>query len=125
MTNLQSELAAHRKAFENELKNDILKYWMEKGIDKINGGFCGAVDLNGNQVLTARKSCVLNARILWTFSSAAMLYPDPEYGKMADQAWSILQDKFADKKSGGFYMELNPDNTVANDIKHTYVQAFV
>jgi mannobiose 2-epimerase len=125
ITNILSELITYRKAFENELRNDIQKYWMDKGIDKINGGFCGAADLYGNQVLTTRKSCVLNARILWTFSSAAMLYPDPRYEQMADLAWNIFQDKFADKKFGGYYMELNPDNTVANDIKHTYVQAFV
>ncbi len=121
----KNEITKYRKVFENELKNDILPYWIKYSVDKSGNGFYGAVDLNNKPVFTANRSCVLNARILWTFSASAIFYNNPEYMKMADFAYSILQSHFADNEHGGYFMELKPDNTVAVDIKHTYAQAFV
>lgn len=125
MESFNSGLIKYREIFENELKNDILPYWIKYSVDKSGGGFYGAVDLNNRPVLTANRSCVLNARILWTFSAAAIFYNDPEYGKMADYAFNFLQTHFEDIKFGGYFMELKPDNSAAVDIKHTYAQAFV
>ena len=119
------QFSEYKRLFENELRNNILSYWIQHSVEKNGNGFYGAVDLNGIPVLTAKKSCVLNARILWTFSAAAELYNDPDYVFMADKAFQVLQNYFADPEYGGYYMELNPDNTVASDIKHTYAQAFV
>jgi cellobiose epimerase len=125
MANLSEELSNYRKLFKSELIDDILSYWIKYSIEKDGEGFYGAADIEGNPVLTANKSCVLNARILWTFSEAAIRFPDKEYDMMADRAFSFIEKYFADKQSGGYFMELNPDNTVASDIKHTYAQAFV
>ena len=125
MENLKDELICYRKIFENELRNNILSYWLKHSVDKIGDGFYGAVDLNGIPVPHAKKSCVLNARILWTFSAASLIYPEPEYRSMADKAFGVLQKYFADAEQGGYFMELNPDNSLASDIKHTYAQAFV
>jgi cellobiose epimerase len=118
-------LSEYKKTFENELRKNILSYWIKYSVEKKRDGFYGAVDLNGTPVLTAKKSCVLNARILWTFSAAAALYHDPQYAGMADRAFETVQKYFADCLYGGYYMELNPDNSVASGIKHTYAQAFV
>ncbi len=71
-TETEKELRLYRDKFHKELHGDILSYWMKYGIEKNGHGFQGAVDLNGNPVLTANKTSVLNARILWTFSAAAM-----------------------------------------------------
>ncbi|MGA9292733.1 MAG: AGE family epimerase/isomerase [Ignavibacteriaceae bacterium] len=125
MKNLKKELIKFREIFEKELQDDILVYWMKYSVDEKGDGFYGAVDLNNRPVLTANRSCVLNARILWTFSAAAISYNDPEYIKMADYAYHILQTYFEDHEHGGYFMELKPDNSFALDIKHTYAQAFV
>jgi len=125
MNILKSELFAYRTIFENELKNNILAWWVRYSPDHHNGGFYGAADLEGKPVLTANKSCVLNARLLWTFSAAAMRYDEREYRFMADRAWQVMQENFADREAGGYFMELRPDHSVASDIKHTYAQAFV
>jgi cellobiose epimerase len=118
-------LALFKKAFENELQNNILPYWIKYSIEKDGDGFYGAVDLYGTPVLTAKKSCVLNARILWTYSAAAVLYKDARYASMADRAFNALENHFADSRFGGYYMELDQENRVSSDIKHTYAQAFV
>jgi cellobiose epimerase len=120
-----AELSGYRNFFSKELHENILPYWITYGVEKNGHGFYGAVDLDGNPVPTANKSCVLNSRILWTFSAAARLGGNPEYASMADRAYKVVTEDFEDREFGGYYMELSPDNGVANDIKHTYVQAFV
>jgi cellobiose epimerase len=122
---LNDELKRYREFFNIELHEDILPYWMKNGVEKKGHGFYGAVDLNGNPVLTANKTSVLNARILWTFSASALLEGNKEYAAIADKAYKVISEDFVDKESGGYYMELTSDNKVANDIKHTYAQAFV
>jgi mannobiose 2-epimerase len=125
MEKLSGEMSPYRCLFKSELIDDILSYWIKHSIEKNGEGFYGAADMEGNPVLTANKSCVLNARILWTFSEASISFPNPEYDIIADRAFSFMEKYFADKQSGGYFMELKPDNSVASDIKHTYAQAFV
>lgn len=122
---LKDELKRYRDYFSKELHEDILPYWMKYGVEKDGHGFYGAVDLDGNPVLSANKTSVLNARILWAFSAAAMLEGNEAYAAVADKAYKVVTEDFEDKEFGGYYMELSSDNKVANNIKHTYAQAFV
>ncbi|MCB9208881.1 MAG: AGE family epimerase/isomerase [Ignavibacteriales bacterium] len=124
MDNQVQELLRFKDKFENELHN-ILSYWIKYSIEENGKCFYGAVDLNNKPVITANKSCVLNARILWTFSTAAKQYNNSEYEKIAHIAYNVVANNFYDKVNGGYFMELLPDNQIANDIKHTYAQAFV
>ena len=122
---MKAELSLYLETFTHELQDNILSYWMKYGVEKGDGGFYGAVNLNNEPVLSANKTSVLNARILWTFAAAAKKYPGLAYDEIAHKAFRVVTEDFADQKHGGFYMELNSDNEVANDIKHTYAQAFV
>ena len=122
---IQSELSAYHDIFSNELHENILSYWMKYGVEKGGKGFYGAVNLSNEPVLWANKTSVLNARILWTFAAAARKYPGKGYEPIAHKAFRVVTEDFADKEHGGFYMELDADNAVANDLKHTYAQAFV
>src|SRR3989339_1033613 len=121
---LPSEFLAHRGAFYKELTLDILPYWVEHGLKPGRDGFYGAADLKG-QPVESNLSCVLVARILWTYSAASMELKVPVYREMSDLAYKVLQDKFLDPVHGGYFMETAPDGSVAADIKHTYAQAFV
>lgn len=124
MIKLDDELRGYQKKFSDEL-NNILSYWIKYAVEKDGHGFYGAVDLDGVPDLEANKTSVLNARILWTFSSAAIIDEKKEYQDIADRAYKVVTEDFADRQYGGYYMELKSDNSVANDIKHTYAQAFV
>ncbi len=121
----KSELSTYQDVFTNELHDNILSYWMKYGLEKNGQGFYGAVDLNNEAVSGANKTSVLNARILWTFAAAAKKYPGKAYEEIAHLAYRVVTVDFADIEHGGYYMELSADNEVANDIKHTYAQAFV
>ncbi len=118
------ELLAYREAFYNELTLDILPWWLKHAVRPDKSGFYGAADLQGNPV-EANLSCVLVARILWTYSAAAQEFQSPAYSEMANLAYQVLQKQFHDPVHGGYFMEISQDGLVANDIKHTYAQAFV
>ncbi len=121
---LINELVSLRTACEAELLGDILPFWLKYAVKPGKDGFYGAADLQGNPV-EANLSCVLTARILWTYSEAAIQYNNLEYREMAHLAYRVLNDKFLDRVNGGYFMEIAPDGSVAADIKHTYAQAFV
>lgn len=119
------ELEIYENLFRKELHQNILGYWITYGVEKESDGFYGAVDLKGTPIPEAPKSCVLNARILWTFTEAARLFNDSEYARIADRAYQVLMNYFADRQFGGFYMSIGSDNQPCDSIKHTYAQAFV
>ncbi|KAA3656386.1 MAG: N-acyl-D-glucosamine 2-epimerase [Chloroflexi bacterium] len=118
------DLLAYKSIFEKELKENILTYWMTYAIDKEPDDFYGAVNIKNEPVLTANKSCVLITRILWTFAAAARMFGDERYTAVSNTAYQVLITQFWDAELGGFYMEVAPNGQVANDIKHTYIQAF-
>jgi cellobiose epimerase len=119
------ELNRYSRLFENELINDILPFWMNHGIDREHHTFYGAANLTGNPDPAVPLSCVLCARILWTFSAVALKYPNPEYEETAHLAYRVLTSGFEDKIYGGYFMEVAYDGEPAIEIKHTYSQAFV
>ncbi len=122
---LRKELFAYREAFDNELHNNILSFWMKYAPEKKGHGFYGAVDRQGRPVAGAVKTSVLNARILWTFAGAALTSGKEEYAAMAEKAFEVVTRDFADKEYGGYFMSLDAGNRPHDTIKHTYAQAFV
>lgn len=125
MEKLTSELLLFKEKFSKELHENILSFWMKFGIEKNSHGFYGAADLQGNPIPEAPKSCVLNARILWTFSQAAIQFENETYAEIADKAYQVLMNDFSDKEFGGYFMSIDTQNQPLDIIKHTYAQAFV
>ena len=111
--------------FKKELTENILPFWINKMQDKQNGGFYGRID--GTDVLhpEANKGAILNARILWTFSSAYRILKNPEYLLMAQRAFDYINEFFIDKTYGGAYWELDYKGIPVNTKKQTYVQGFM
>ena len=110
---------------EFELLHNILPFWMTKMIDHENGGFLGRVDGYGTVDHQTGKGCVLNARILWTFSSAYRIFKNNVYLETAERAREYLLQFFEDKKYGGFYWLLDNKGSRVDTKKQVYAQAFV
>ena len=125
MESFKSELLAYSRIFETELHDDILAFWIKYAVEKNGDGFYGAVDMTGNPIPDAPRSCVLNARILWTFAEAAKNSGNRQYAEIAARAYQVLAKYFADPVNGGYLMSINSENKQLDDIKHTYAQAFV
>ena len=124
MNATDSRLSRLRVAAERELLRDILPYWATHAVDEAQGGFFGAVSIDGRPDPAAGKGGVLNARILWTFSAAARRYDDADYRTLADRAFRYLADHFLDVEFGGLYWEVDRLGRPANTRKQTYGQAF-
>lgn len=112
-----------RDEIEDHLKNKLLPFWM--GLkDEENGGFYGYMSHDLKVDKKAVKGCILNSRILWFFSTAALLLEDSRYLKYADQAFDFMKSAFVDKKEGGVFWSASFDGTPVDTTKHTYCQAF-
>jgi mannobiose 2-epimerase len=106
-----------------EVKNNILPFW-EKLIDAERGGFYGEADFYGAVRRDADKGCILNSRILWTFSSAARIFKDESYLPFAKQAFEALVNFFWDKREGGLFWLTDAHGTPLDTKKHFYNHAF-
>lgn len=116
MENLKDKLKA-------ELEERILPFWAERMQDP-EGGFYGRIDGKGRLDATAPRGAILNARILWTFSSACRVLGDKRYLEVADKAYNYIRDHFIDKEYGGVYWSLDADGKPLEDKKQFYAIAF-
>lgn len=109
---------------KEELIFNILPFWLTKMIDTENGGFYGQVNGHNQLIPKADKGGILNARILWTFSSAYLQEKNPLYLVMANRAKSYIMDHFFDHEHGGTYWTLSFDGKPVDTKKQIYSQAF-
>ena len=111
-----------RKEMLKQLEQKILPFW--KGMaDTEHGGYYGFMDEGLHLNQQADKGCILNSRILWTFSEAARIMKDDKLREYAEQAYRFL-DRFTDLDNGGVYWSVTYDGNPADTTKHTYCQAF-
>ena len=103
---------------------NIMNFWIGKMEDHEYGGFYGGRQKDGELMANAEKGAILNARILWTFSSAARMYGKPEYKEAANRAFCYLADFFYDKKNGGFFWSLDSKGKPVDTKKQAYAQGF-
>ena len=119
MTNHQLKATA-----QQVLETNILPFWSQRMVDNEHGGFYGRID--GHDILhpEAEKGAVLNARILWTFSSATRILHRMPYRILAARAKDYFLTHFVDPQYGGVYWSLNADGSPLDTKKQTYAIAF-
>jgi mannobiose 2-epimerase len=116
--------AAWRAQVEEELLGNILPFWMAHAVDKVNGGFVGALSNELTVHKEEPRSGVVCARILWTFSAAYRRYGLPEHLAMARRALEYLSGPFWDERHGGIYWQIDAQGRPIQARKHSYAQAF-
>ena len=108
---------------KKELEENILPFWTDRMPDS-SGGFIGRIDGKGHPHPDAERGAILNARILWTFSSAWRILGRKEYLETAETAYRYITSHFIDREFGGVYWSLNPDGTPKDPKKQFYAIAF-
>jgi mannobiose 2-epimerase len=107
----------------NLLRENILPFW--QGLqDTQHGGFYGEADFFGVPVKNADKGCILNSRILWTFSAAYRALGDRPYLTTATAAYDFLRSSFLDSENSGLYWLVTADGQPTDTKKHFYNIAF-
>lgn len=117
MNQLKSEVS-------NNLTHNLLPFWSTKMVDKVNGGFYGRIDNDNKVYPDAEKGGILNARILWTYSSAYRIFKDTSYLRLATRAKDYILAHFIDKQFGGAYRSVNSKGEPEDIRKQTYTMSF-
>ena len=113
-----------RKEMQDVVENNILRFWMNKMVDRENGGFYGRIDGQGGLHPEAEKGAILNARILWTFSAAYRILGKQEYLDVSRMAYDYFIHHFIDKEYGGVYWSVDYKGRPLNTRKQFYAIGF-
>ncbi len=105
------------------LTDRLLPFWQALR-DEEHGGYYGFMDFDLRLDKQAEKGCILNSRILWFFSEAAMTTGDESLIPYARHACRFLTEKCLDREQGGVYWSVTYDGRPLDTTKHTYNQAF-
>lgn len=118
------DLRTFRRRVRDELYGDIIPFWLKHGLDREHGGFIGYMTNDLSLDPRAYKGLILNARLLWTFSSISRFDSDPKYLDMALRAYRYLNEHFWDERFGGAFWQVDAQGRLLDDKKKIYGQAF-
>lgn len=110
-------------AAREQLEKTILPFWTGL-IDENYGGFYGYMGQDLILDKQSEKGCILNSRILWFFSEAAMALQRADLARFADHAYAFLKNHCLDRTHGGIFWSMTYDAKPLDTTKHTYNQAF-
>lgn len=92
--------------------------------DQEHGGFYGQITAEDKVAAQAPKGAVLNARILWTFSTAYRHQSRPEHLALATRAFEYLEQHFLDREYGGLFWSVDYLGQPLDTKKQIYALAF-
>lgn len=108
----------------DNLKNDIMPFWIKHCIDRDAGGINNIVTDDGT-VLSHDKYMWSQGRALWTFSALYRLFDkDPKWLEIAENIAGFIKEHGRDD-AGRWAFKLHRDGTVAEPPKSIYVDAFI
>ena len=96
-----------KQEMQDVLEQNILRFWLDKMVDRGHGGFYGRIDGQGILHPEAEKGAILNARILWAFSAAYRVLGNQEYLEAAKRSYEYLIEHFIDEEFGGVYWSVD------------------
>ena len=122
----KARIAALEKEFRTELEGNILRFWLENGMDRQHGGILTALDRRG-QLLDSDKSVWFQGRAGWVFSTAyADIDQKPEYLEAAKSCIDFIETYCFDRAGDGrMYFRVTRDGKpVIKRIRYVFSEAF-
>lgn len=116
-----------REAVETELEENLLPFWRQRSVDPVDpngGGFIAEMANDGTLRADAPNGLILNARLLWTFSSLFEARGDSRDLALARRAHDFLETSFRDRDNGGYLWRIDPSGRPLDGTKKIYGQAF-
>lgn len=109
---------------KNWLSQDVYPLWINKGIDRIQGGFVESLTFAGEPMDVPRRAMV-QSRQIYSFLTGARLgcVPQDKAQEAALQGTHYMITKFSDP-SGSFIYSINPDGSAKSRNPDLYTQAF-
>jgi mannobiose 2-epimerase len=106
------------------LTQNILPFWSDRMVDYNNGGFFGRINADNKVFPDEEKGGILNARILWTYSSAYRILKDTACLRLATRSKDYIMSHFIDRVNGGAYRSVKSDGEPSDTRKQVYTQSF-
>jgi len=91
----------------NHLFNDLIYFWLNYGIDRINGGFFTCFNNKGNKLISKNKYVWSQGRFLWMLSHLYHFF----YDYLDKEKRSIIKDA---SEKGAIFLK---DHAILPDIK--------
>ncbi len=113
--------------FKGEIQQELLSimdFWTNNSIDSVSGGFIGQMDNDGNINTEAKKGSVLNARILYAFSSIYAFTKREVHLLNAHRAFEAITIFFWDNINGGVYWSIDKNGEKVDGRKQIYALSF-
>ena len=101
-----------------------LPFWCGPALDRENGGWMAWLSNDLKPDRSQPKGLIVNSRIVWAFSAAHRVRPQPVYREMAERAFEFVMNKFWDAQHGGAFWRLSDTGKVIDDSKKIYGHAF-
>lgn len=120
MKNYFLNVAASYKA---ELINNILPFWLEKGIDAVNGGVYTALDREG-ELMDTDKSVWFQGRAAWIFAyTYNCIDKNPAYLEAAKSCVDFIEKHCFDTDGRMFY-QVTADGTPVRKRRYVFSETF-
>ncbi|MBN2519042.1 MAG: AGE family epimerase/isomerase [Bacteroidales bacterium] len=109
----------------DELGQNIINFWINKGLDTVSGGFYGTLDKEGKPISPNNKGIIAMSRHLWAFSSWHELKgQNPEIEKICHNLYQYIIDNFYDSTNGEFHWLIDETGNIIDSKKRLYSQSF-
>ena len=109
--------------YRNDLLNDILPFWLEHGLDRVNGGVYTCLDRKGN-LMDSTKSVWFQGRCAFVFASAYNnIEQRPEYLEMAKSCIDFIEAHCFDT-DGRMFFEVTADGRPRRKRRYVFSECF-
>ena len=122
---LKERYIAAVKEVQDHLFNELLPFWMDRGVDKEYGGFLTYLDSKGRPTGETLKTLVCQTRMIYTCSSAHRRhFGQGRFLEHAQQGVEFLLKHFWDEEHTGWFWTCAQDGTPVNRSKLIYGHSF-
>ena len=120
----KAKLQAYRDWVQSELKT-CANFWLEKGMDRVNGGVYTCLDRKGENYSTD-KSVWMQGRCGWTFSYLCHVYGvRPEWLEAAKSCIDFLEDHCINREAGGrMYFTVTAEGKPLRQRRYCFSEGF-
>ena len=110
--------------YKDTLLNNIIPFWIDRSIDRENGGISNVMDDEGT-ILSTEKFIWSQGRVLWTFAAVYnRVEPREEHLEAAEHVYRFLSENGRDE-SGYWNYRLDENGGVLEKDISIYVDGFV
>ena len=119
----KSYLSHWRERYRRDLLDNILPFWLEHGLDRVNGGVYTCVDREG-RLMDSTKSVWFQGRAAFIYSYAYLrVEKRPEYLEMAKSCLDFIE-KYCFDSDGRMYFEVTADGKPLRKRRYVFSECF-